>query len=110
MTDEEISKQITDQKKYSVIDAAEITLAIGDARNSVKRYDITDEDVDRAVRLYACHLLFLRVIKHKERFQTIKAENATATKFDQAMADDAWGEFQDLLSEQGYGEFGIQFL
>lgn len=110
MTDEEISKQITGQKKYSTIDTAEIMLAIGDARNSVKTYNITDENVDRAVRLYACHLLFLRVIKHKERFQTIKAENATATKFDQAMSDDAWGEFQDLLSEQGYGEYGIQFL
>ncbi|GEO70442.1 hypothetical protein [Levilactobacillus acidifarinae] len=110
MTDEEISKQITGQKKYSTIDTAEIMLAIGDARNSVKTYNITNENIDRAVRLYACHLLFLRVIKHKERFQTIKAENATATKFDQAMSDDAWGEFQDLLSEQGYGEYGIQFL
>ncbi|PBQ23843.1 hypothetical protein CNR29_07360 [Levilactobacillus brevis] len=110
MTDDEISDQITGQKKYSSIDIEEIVLAVKEARNSVKTYDISAENIDRAVRLYACHLLFLRVLKHIDRFQTIKAEDGTYTKFDKAMDDDAWDEFQDLLSEQGYGEAGVQFL
>ena len=110
MTDDEIQKQISSLEKYSTINVAEIMLAVGDARIAVKTYNISDESLNRAVRLYACHLLFMRVIKYKQRFQTVKAENASYVKFDTAADDDAWSEFQELLAEQGYGETRIQFL
>lgn len=110
MTDDEIMCQITRMKKYAAIDAEEAMLAIGDARSSIKTYTISDENIDRAVRLYACHLLFIRVVKYDNRFQSVKAENASYTKFDTSAVDDAWNEFRELLGEQGYGGTRIQFL
>ncbi|MCT3567638.1 hypothetical protein EFR94_09595 [Levilactobacillus brevis] len=110
MTDDAISKLIIGLPKYAKIDVVQVASAIADAKESIKGYQIKDGSVDRAIRLYACHLLFVRILKHKERFQTVKAEDGTYTKFDKTMDDDAWAEFKTLLKEQGYGQYGIKFL
>ena len=110
MTDDAISELIIGLPKYAKVDVTQVALAIADAKESIKGYQIRDGSIDRAVRLYACHLLFIRILKHKERFQTVKADDGTYAKFDKAMDDDAWAEFKALLKEQGYSQYGIKFL
>lgn len=110
MTDDAISELIMGLPRYSKIDAAQVALAVAEAREAIKGYQIKDANVDRAIRLYACHLLFFRILKYKERFQTVKAEDGNYTKFDAAMDDDAWTEFGELLKVQGYDQYDIKFI
>lgn len=85
---------------------AEVTSAVG----LVQAYSIGPGVIDRANYLYACHLIYLDVLKHKDRFKTVKADDGEYTKFDDANSDDWWDEFQNLLSEQGYRKNHVSFI
>ena len=91
------------------IDEAVINYAVSDATEAIKTYRLDKDIVEYATYLYARHLLFIWVLKHRERFKSVKAENVEYTKFDDANGDDAWDEFQRLLKEQKYGRKTVHF-
>lgn len=109
MTNDEITTRIKLAPDYESIDVSEIDNAVSDATELVKAYPLKDEIIGYATYLYACHLLFMRVLKHKGRFKSVKADNGEYTKFDGANSDDAWDELKRLLKEQGYGRKVVHF-
>lgn len=109
MTTEEITERIKAAPGNEKLDAKLVEYAVADATESVKSYALDNNVLGYAAYLYACHLLFVRVLKRKGRFKSVKAENGEYTKFDGANNDDAWDEFQNLLKEQGYGRNVIKF-
>lgn len=96
--------------RMSGIDAETINVEVNNAVSLVKEYSISPEALDRATQLYACHLIYVDVLKHKERFKTVKADEGEYTKFDSAGSDDYWEDFQNLLSEQGYRRNHVSFI
>ncbi|HBF73718.1 MAG TPA: hypothetical protein DDW71_00460 [Lactobacillus sp.] len=110
MDNDELIKRITDNDRFSGVAASDITNAINDAQLLIRSYPLNDNVIGYATYLYACHLIYINVLKHKDRFQTVKADDGQYTKFANANADDWWDAFQHLLAEQGIGRNQVQFI
>lgn len=109
MTNGEVTKRLVSDPDNVGINEDIINFAVADASEAIKSYHLNKDVTGYATFLYARHLLFVRVLKHKDRFKSVKVENGEYTKFDNANTDEAWDEFQRLLKEQHYGRKTIHF-
>lgn len=102
MSIEELITKVEKNPRMQGVDEATIRDKVQDAMDLIQTYKLNSAVLGRATYLYACHLIFVDVLKHKDRFKSVKADDGEYTKFDDANTDDYWNEFQHLLSEQGY--------
>jgi hypothetical protein len=107
---EELITKVENNPRMKGIDEATIRDKVQDAMGLIQAYELNSAVLGRATYLYACHLIFVDVLKHRDRFKSVKADDGEYTKFDDANTDDYWSEFKHLLSEQGYGQNQVQFL
>lgn len=78
-----------------------IKMFVDDATTVVKSYNVPDEAVTRATRLYACHLLITQALVDDDHISE-SIGSLSWTKADWSKLNDPyWNEFQALLNQYG---------
>ncbi|MCY9807037.1 hypothetical protein OXT66_05665 [Lentilactobacillus senioris] len=102
MDEQNVIDRITRNPQFKFVDPADIIDAVADAKNIVSKYEWPGTSINRALYLYACNLLFKDLIQPKNKFKTVKIEDASYSRSDDADKNHYWDDFLDLLNEFGY--------
>ncbi len=87
--------------KFKNVDPKVIQMYVDDATAVVKSYGVPDVEVDRATRLYACHLLLVQAqVDNGNISESIGSLSHTRADWSK-LNDPYWNDFQSLLNRYG---------